>query len=75
VQRWLERGALVRFGAAAFADIARATDGVDGTDPRTQVDVGLGLRIRVPGTSGTLRADVATGLRDGARAFTVGWQR
>jgi hypothetical protein len=39
-----------------------------------QVDAGVGLRIKVPGAAGTLRADVGRGLRDGATAFTIGWQ-
>ena len=38
-----------------------------------QVDVGAGLRIKIPGTPGVLRADVAHGLRDGANALTFGW--
>ena len=38
-----------------------------------QVDVGVGLRIKIPGTPGVLRADVAHGLRDGANALTFGW--
>jgi hypothetical protein len=75
LQRWLERGALVRIGWAAFADAARATHGFDGADPRTQMDVGVGLRMRVPGTTAIIRADIATGLRDGAHAVTIGWQR
>jgi hypothetical protein len=39
-----------------------------------QLDVGVGIRVRVPGRAGTLRADVGHGLRDGANAFTIGWQ-
>lgn len=65
----------MRLGWATFADAARATDRVDGAPPSAQVDVGVGLRVRVPGAGGVVRVDVATGLRDGARAVTVGWQR
>jgi outer membrane translocation and assembly module TamA len=66
----------MRFGAATFADVARATRGFDERgDSRAQVDVGAGLRIRVPGARGIVRADFATGLRDGARAISVQWQR
>jgi len=75
VQRWWDRGSIVRLGWATFADAARATDRVDGAPPSAQVDVGVGLRVRVPGAGGVVRVDVATGLRDGARAVTVGWQR
>jgi hypothetical protein len=45
---------------------------VDGSSP-LQVDVGAGLRIKIPGTPGVLRADFAHGLRDGANALTFGW--
>jgi hypothetical protein len=38
-----------------------------------QVDAGFGLRIKIPGTPGMLRADVAHGIRDGANALTIGW--
>jgi len=48
---------------------------MDGADTRALLDVGVGLRIRVPGTAGVLRADVAHGVRDGARAVSVAWQR
>ena len=38
-----------------------------------RVHGGVGLRIKIPGTPGVLRADVAHGLRDGAGALTFGW--
>jgi len=38
------------------------------------VDAGAGLRIRIPGISSSLRIDYARGLRDGAHAWTIGWQ-
>ena len=41
---------------------------------KTQVDVGGGLRLSLPGTS-VLRVDLAHGLRDGRTALSVGWQR
>jgi hypothetical protein len=76
LQRWFERGTLVRAGVAAFGDVARATRGFDEAgDARAQIDVGFGLRLRVPGAKGVVRADIATGLRDGSRAISVGWQR
>jgi len=74
-QRWLERGKLVRFGWAVFSDAARPWRGMDATAARTEVDAGVGLRIRIPGAGGLLRADFAGGLRDGAHAFSIGWQR
>ena len=37
-------------------------------------DVGIGLRLKVPGANGTLRVDLGYGLRDAAHALTVGWK-
>jgi predicted double-glycine peptidase len=74
LQRWLERPVLARVGIAGFADLARASRQADFGSTPVHVDVGGGLRIRIPGTPGVLRADVAHGLRDGANALTVGWQ-
>jgi hypothetical protein len=60
---------LFRVGAAAFVDAARVGvrlfPGAQG-----DVDAGAGLRLAVPGTSGTFRADVARGLRDAATTFS-----
>jgi hypothetical protein len=38
-----------------------------------QVDLGVGLRFKIPGQTGVLRADIAHGLRDGSNALTFGW--
>ena len=72
-QRWLDRPALVRLGIAGFADVARASRQAAGGQTPTQIDLGVGLRIKIPGTPGVLRADVAHGLHDGADALTFGW--
>jgi hypothetical protein len=71
-QRWIGTPWPVRIGVATFADIARADARAVG-GPTTQVDVGAGLRLRLPGSSHALRVDVAHGLRDGANALTIGW--
>jgi hypothetical protein len=71
VQRWLDRPALARVAIAGFTDIARATRQASVPTPG-QVDMGLGVRVRMPGSAGLLRIDVARGMRDGARALTVG---
>ena len=71
-QRWLERPVLVRLGLAGFVDLARASRQLTGDGPQ-QVDVGGGLRIKIPGIPGVLRGDLAHGLRDGANALTFGW--
>ncbi|HWE26507.1 MAG TPA: hypothetical protein VHB97_00830, partial [Polyangia bacterium] len=74
-RRWIDGVSPVRIAIAAFTDLARATDRLPGAiGAPWQIDAGVGLRVRVPGTAGMLRADFARGLRDGARAFTVGWQ-
>jgi len=60
---------------AAFADTARAWRRMDDRDaPRWQTDVGTGIRVALPGKGGTMRADVARGLRDGRVALSAGWQ-
>lgn len=71
-QRWLERPSIVRLGIAGFADVARASR-QSVTGGLAHVDVGAGLRLKIPGAPGVLRADVAHGLRDGANALTFGW--
>jgi hypothetical protein len=74
-QRWIASAAPIRFGVAAFTDVARASRRqTPAGDAVTQVDVGGGLRVRIPGAAGVLRADIAHGVRDGADALTVGWQ-
>jgi len=73
VQRWFEHPTIARLGVAVFTDLARASrQAADGRSP-VYVDAGAGLRIKIPGTPGVLRADVAHGLRDGANALTFGW--
>jgi hypothetical protein len=73
VQRWFEHPTIARLGVAVFTDLARASrQAADGRTP-VYVDAGAGLRIKIPGTPGVLRADVAHGLRDGANALTFGW--
>ena len=73
LQRWLERASPVRLGIAGFVDAARATRRFAGDDGQLHVDLGVGLRLKVPGSNGSLRVDLARGLRDGAVAFSAGW--
>ena len=75
-QRWLAPLAqgFVRVAPALFLDVARASRGLPSTDTHTQYDMGAGLRISLLG-AGVLRVDVAHGLRDGATALSVGWQK
>ncbi|MCU1382808.1 MAG: hypothetical protein JWL71_1505 [Acidobacteria bacterium] len=73
LQRWLERPSIVRLGIAGFADAARASRQAAAGATPVQIDLGVGLRIKIPGTPGVLRGDVAHGLRDGANTLTFGW--
>lgn len=72
-QRWLERPAPTRVGVAAFVDLARASRQATPGPGVWQIDVGVGLRVHVPGSTRTLRLDAAHGLRDGASAIAIGW--
>jgi hypothetical protein len=75
IQRWIDRASPLRVAVAVFSDVARASGRLPGaTGAPWQIDAGIGLRVRVPGSAGTLRADIGHGLRDGANAFTIGWQ-
>jgi hypothetical protein len=75
VQRWLKAGPWpVRVAPAAFVDMACASRGLTSSMDRTQVDVGVGLRLSLLGM-GVLRVDLAHGVRDGRSALSVGWQR
>ncbi len=69
--RTLMGGAL---SVAAFADTAAAWHRPS-DDERSPLhtDVGGGIRLALPGTGGTLRADLARGLRDGRIVFSAGW--
>lgn len=84
--RWLSHGAVEyqhpvvaaaagSIRVAGFADTARAwrLPGGEASSP-LHADVGGGLRLVLPGSGGTMRVDVARGLRDGRVAFSAGWQ-
>ena len=72
-QRWLQGPLPARFGVAFFADIANASHSLDTIATPLQVDVGAGLRLKIPAVNRVLRVDFAHGLRDGANAVTAGW--
>lgn len=73
-QRWFDRPWLAHVGIAGFVDVARATRREAGDASPVHVDIGTGVRLRIPGMAGALRIDGAHGLRDGANALTFGWQ-
>jgi len=61
-------------GVAAFVDAARTSGGVIGaTPPASNIDAGIGLRVRLIQGGGVARLDFARGLRDGRLALSVGW--
>jgi hypothetical protein len=74
IQRWLDRPWLAHVGMAGFVDIARAARREAGDMSPLHVDVGTGVRLRIPGMPGALRVDVAHGMLDRAQALTFGWQ-
>ena len=61
-QQWWAIG-LIRAGAAAFTDAVRTGDRLT-PSARSDMDVGVGARLALPGVPGTFRADLARGLRD-----------
>ena len=71
VEHWLKPGKwLVRVAPAAFVDVARASRGEADSILSTQADVGVGVRLAVPGMA-TVRFDLAHGARDGRTALSV----
>jgi hypothetical protein len=63
-----------RLGATGFLDWAQARERLSapGAGPAL-VDVGGGLRVRLPGSLPAVRIDAATGLRDGGFTLSAGW--
>jgi hypothetical protein len=64
-QQWWNVAAPLRFGAALFADAAHVASRFE-PGARSDLDVGFGARVAVPGLQGVFRIDLAKGLRDGA---------
>ena len=61
-------------GMAVFVDAARASGGVvTSAPPASNIDTGIGLRVRLIQGGGVARLDVARGLLDGRMALSVGW--
>jgi hypothetical protein len=71
VQRWVGWPKLLPVGLAGFVDAARSARRIDDA-VINYVDVGAGIRIRIPGVGKMLRVDVAHGVSDGANALTIG---
>jgi hypothetical protein len=60
---------------AMFTDLAQACHGLGPeAEAGMQADIGIGLRVRVPGDARLFRIDIAHGLRDGNRAVSAGVQ-
>ncbi len=64
----------LRVAPAVFVDTAHAFDAPAFGDERAHLDVGVGIRVAVPG-AGVLRVDVAHGLRDGRTVVSFGLTR
>jgi hypothetical protein len=59
---------------AGFVDSARASQRVNGLEPSPfYVDAGFGLRVLATGQSGSVRIDLAHGLRGGGTTLSAGW--
>ncbi len=66
----------VSCGAAVFLDVARPWMQPDSNSwGPSLVSAGGGLRLRLPGLAGTLRADVAWESARGKPVFSAGWKR
>ena len=68
-QQWWSYKTKLQIGAAAFVDTAIARQRLF-PDSKTDVDVGIGLRLSAPGFGGVVRIDIAHGLRDGDDALS-----
>lgn len=74
-QQWFAPLSVARVGVAAFVDAARAARTLSvSAENGLQLDVGMGLRLRLPGREGVLRVDYGHGLRGNHDAVTIGWQ-
>lgn len=71
-RRPLRSTAAGQIAMAAFSDTARAWRTVAG-EAAWHSDAGIGLRVSLPADAGTLRLDLARGLRDGRHVLSAGW--
>lgn len=70
----VSRTRLGTLSVAGFVDAARAWQRFAAPGPSPlYVDLGVGLRFRMPGRTEGVRLDVATGLRGGGVTFSAGW--
>jgi hypothetical protein len=59
---------------AGFVDAAQAWHRLSGLETSPlYVDAGVGVRVHAPGTGGSIRIDVAHGLRGGGTTLSAGW--
>ncbi len=69
VQRWFRPHPLALIAPALFLDVAR-TSRRSTPGALDDADLGLGVRLAMPGRREVLRIDLATGLRDGRTALS-----
>lgn len=76
VRRWFAGPGVLAAGPAVFVDVGRTMKRVAGATlrDRTDVDVGGGIRVALPGRRGMFRADFAHGLADGRNAISIAWE-
>lgn len=68
------RAHVASLAIAGFVDTAQAWHRLNGGQASPlYVDAGVGLRVQAPNLGGTIRIDVARGLRDGGMAFSATW--
>ena len=68
-QRWWA-GSLACVSVRRHSSMSLRVDRRAAPVARTDVDLGVGARLAVPGVSGVVRIDVAKGLRDGSTALS-----
>ncbi len=77
VGRRVARVGPVEIGVAAFSDgvrvLARGDAGGPGTERRSAIHLGTGVRARLPGVNGRLRLDWAIDPSDGTSALSAAW--
>jgi hypothetical protein len=73
IQRWRSSPGPLAIGVAGFLDLAQTGRRFAGA-PHTDLDVGLGLRVGVPGARGHFRVDMAHGTRDGRNILSAAWE-
>jgi hypothetical protein len=73
-RRWWRVSGPLRAAVATFSDVGRTARRWVGP-ALVDVDAGVGGRLAIDGLPGVFRVDIARGLREGATALSVGYER